>query len=286
MNYSFPFRESCEPYKIILFSGKYRFEAWGAEGGGNPSVSGKGGYTAGNIVLKEATQIYVYVGGRGKDGNKSMTKASGGCNGGGNGGSPSSTGYYGGSGGGGATDFRISDSYEDRILVSGAGGGNSGYINVRGGSGGGINAGNSSYHNTSIGASQDYGNINGTGDNGRDAINYYNGGAEGNGGAGGGYRGGTTSKITGPDSDVGGSGGSSYISGHKECKEYKNIVFTKIVLKNGITDFKSPTGTSENGHRGDGFAKITILSTMRCTCSCRLRNNLVTYLTYILVNVS
>ena len=284
MNYSFPFIDSCEPYKIILFPGKYRFEAWGAEGGGNPSTSGKGGYTAGNIILKEATQIHIYVGGRGKNGSLSLKGALGGCNGGGNGGSPSSIEYNSGSGGGGATDFRLSTSYKDRILVSGAGGGNCGNGHVYGGYGGGIIAGNSSLDNVSIGASQNFGNIEGIGDNGRDAVQYYSGGAEGNGGSGGGYRGGTTSIITGTNSDVGGSGGSSYVSGHKDCTQYKNYIFSNIVLKNGISDFKSPTGVIEHGHYGDGYARITILSAMKCTCSCRSRNNAITYLAYILVN--
>ena len=284
MTLDFPFEESCEPYKINLVPGKYRFEAWGASGGGDSTCSGKGGYTSGNIVLKNSTNIYIFVGGKGKDGRKIMENAAGGCNGGGKGGQPYSVSYSGGSGGGGATDIRLSYSINDRILVSGGGGGNAGYSYVSGGYGGGIIAGNSSYVNVSIGASQTFGTINGTGEDGRNALYLSSSGAEGNGGAGGGYRGGTTSKISGLNSNVGGSGGSSYISGYSECVQYLNYTFTGIDIKNGKTNFKSPAGKIETGHNGDGFARITLLSVVKCTRNCRSRSHTLISFALILIN--
>ena len=284
MNISFSFEESCAPHRIVLTKRKYRFEAWGAQGGGDPLYSGKGGYTSGTIILRKITKIFVYVGGKGKNGEKNRLRASGGCNGGGNGGLSHNETFFGGSGGGGATDFRLSTSYKSRILVSGGGGGNGGFSHSYGRIGGGISTVDTIFDNVRIGASQSFGNEEGIGDNGRDAENYFSAGSEGNGGAGGGYRGGINPKNVGKSTDAGGSGGSSYISGHFECEKLQGYTFNNIEIKNGNSYFNSPSGNQEQGHLGDGFARITVLSTTRCTASCKPRHTIYTYISLIVLS--
>ena len=97
---------------VELLPGKYKLEAWGAQGGYRSSTSyaGKGGYSVGTITLTANTKLYAYVGGSGNTGG-----TSGGFNGGGK------RDNY--NGGGGGTDFRIgSDSLYARVIVAGGGG--------------------------------------------------------------------------------------------------------------------------------------------------------------------
>ena len=82
-------------------------------------------------------------------------------------------------------------------------------------------------------------------------------GVEGNGGGGGGYYGGQTTKASGEGSNSGGGGGSSCISGDSRCFTYNGYIFTDINMKGGGEQFKSPTGTLETGHSGNGYARIS-----------------------------
>ena len=52
---------------VELLPGKYKLEAWGAQGGYRSSTSyaGKGGYSVGTITLTANTKLYAYVGGSG-----------------------------------------------------------------------------------------------------------------------------------------------------------------------------------------------------------------------------
>ena len=123
---------------ITLADGKYKLEVWGAQGGGNTSYSGYGGYSVGTISLTSGTTLYVVVGGQGSG-------TTGGYNGGG--GVTSANGNYGA--GGGATHIATRSgtlsalsSYKSNILlVAGGGGGSAGdWSNgglIRGGDGGG-----------------------------------------------------------------------------------------------------------------------------------------------------
>ena len=271
----FDFVQSCEAYSIDLNPGMFKFEAWGAAGGGGDNA-GKGGYSSGVLTLREKTKFLVYVGGKGTDGGPIHQNINGGCNGGGSGGKNSGeqSAYNSGSGGGGATDFRLSTSVDSRVLVAGGGGGTCGLGNTPGGYGGGIQAGNA-VHMSSIayGGNQTYGNKNGIGSNGRDALAFYRNGTEGNGGCGGGYRGGTAPIQTGQDSDVGGSGGSSYVSGHKECSSFDGIKFRKIEIKGGYETFLTPTGQIVIGNSDNGFARITHLGSIQCTKCSKSRLN-------------
>lgn len=279
----FPFVESCEPYSIDLYAGKFKFEAWGACGGGGESA-GKGGYSSGVLSINKKTKFFVFVGGMGISGTKDRVSVKGGCNGGGNGGKSDISGnYYSGSSGGGATDFRLTTSPDSRILVAGGGGGTCGSGNLPGAYGGGIIAGNATFvSNISIGGSQTYGNENGVGDNGRDSSQFFENGAEGNGGCGGGYRGGTASTSIGRNSDVGGSGGSSYVSGHKECSLYKGYSFKNIEINRGNEYFLSPTGVKELGRYDNGFARISFIGGIQCITYKREIKHFVYFITVLI----
>jgi prepilin-type N-terminal cleavage/methylation domain-containing protein len=115
-------------------NGRYRFEVWGSQGGGNSP--GLGGYAWGEINLLAGQVFYIYVGQQGTGGSNPTR-----FNGGGSSGSGAGT-------GGGASDIRTvggawdnSTSLNSRVIVAGGGGGG---INTdeRGGAGGGLIAGN------------------------------------------------------------------------------------------------------------------------------------------------
>ena len=92
----------------IPYTGYYRLEVWGAQGGSG----GNGGYSSGYVKFEKEEKLYVYVGGKGLDrAYVGSNYQPGGFNGGGNSGIPS---YYSSLGrvcdalgsGGGATDIR------------------------------------------------------------------------------------------------------------------------------------------------------------------------------------
>ena len=133
-------------------------DAFGAEGGGSPSWlvlppirGGLGGYTRAAIRVTPGQTLWIFVGGKGKDGvtaggsNPPPDQSQGGFNGGGTGGIPLAiSSGSGGGGGGGASDVRIGGvDVSNRVVVAGGGGGSSSRLNVpcglsRGGSGGGL----------------------------------------------------------------------------------------------------------------------------------------------------
>ena len=256
--------QSCQPYEMNLKKGSYYFEAWGAAGGGTESEAGHGGYTAGNISFDSDKKIYVVVGCRGENATNSgynkLTIKKGGCGGGGNGGKGSAKfrGYAAGSGGGGATSvYLIKGDTSSRIMVSAGGGG--GYEWCSGGHAGGLNGGNSvGKVYTAYGATQTRGNRNGIGDNGYSKDDVQNGGGEGNCGCGGGYYGGKTSKHEGLESDVGGSGGSSYISVHDGCTSHRSgYQFSNTKMLAGNQELPLPSGNYAIGNYGDGYFRIS-----------------------------
>lgn len=153
------------------------FDLMGAQGGRS---GGQGGRVTGTLI-NTPTSLYVFVGGEGKQG----SGVAGGFNGGGNAGS----GRGDEGSGGGATDIRSTTSMNDRIAVAGGGGGSGGFGGGTGGSAGGLNAsaGTSGQGQGGSGATQSSGGNGG----------YPNGGSWGSTG----------------DFGVGGSGGSSYVSG-------------------------------------------------------------------------
>ena len=97
------------------YTGYYKLETWGAQGGnamadGVPQkeTGGYGAYSTGIVKLNEGDTLYINVGGKGEDAKDQTAGSPGGYNGGGTGGKDSngSSGYRGdepGAGGGGAT---------------------------------------------------------------------------------------------------------------------------------------------------------------------------------------
>lgn len=263
---------------ISLPRGQYIIECWGAQGGYRSSsdYGGKGGYSVGTLTLTQSTDLYIYVGGAGNSSTTSLSNNSniyeGGFNGGGH--------RYGYKGGGGATDVRIGkDSLYARIIVAG-GGGSDGATNKKGMYAGGLEGGSTTesygtggYGGTQTGntwltttrstnASYDtascYAGF-GFGGNG----NYANSGYAGAGG--GGWYGGSGSYPDGSgDDDRGGGGGSGYVYTAETAVNYPdgNYVNSSYYLTNAQTiagnqSFKSPDGTNETGHTGNGFCRIT-----------------------------
>ena len=262
---------------ISLPKGQYIIECWGAQGGYRSSsdYGGKGGYSVGTLTLAQSTDLYIYVGGAGNSSTTSLSNNSSICEGGFNGGGH----RYSYKGGGGATDVRVGkDSLYARIIVAG-GGGSEGAPNKKGMYGGGLeggstteNYGTGGYGGTQTGntwltttrstsaydSSDCYAGF-GFGGNGC----YYSSGYAGAGG--GGWYGGSGSYPDGSgDDDRGGGGGSGYVYTAETATNYPagNYVNSSYYLTNAQTiagnqSFKSPTGTAETGHTGNGFCRIT-----------------------------
>ena len=225
--YTFSYTGSYQTFTVPS-TNRYLIELWGASGGDNykqnncgtsvTSKAGCGAYTKGTITLKEGTDLYIYVGGKGTygAGNSRFGGPTGGFNGGGDGGNASS------GSGGGATDIRLTagdatntTSLKSRIMVAAGGGGSDNYSSTisddgSGGAGGttissGAYISNKlmidyaawqiSLNNTQLGVGK---SVTANSDSG---------------GAGGGYYGGLVTN----NGNGGGAGGSSFISGHKGC---------------------------------------------------------------------
>jgi hypothetical protein len=270
---------------ITLPKGIYTLECWGAQGGNRSqdsasatvTGSGLGGYSIGTLTLTQLTTCYIYVGGQG--GMSSSTgnvKVEGGFNGGGFA-SHESTGEP-GNGGGGATDVRIAqDSLYARIIVAGGGGG-SGEDNETGGYDGGETGGAGSGNTSLTQASQTSGGTNsfGFGLGG----NTYNGGAGGGGWYGGASRYSVSSYSTGSDSE-GGGGGSGYVYTSSTAKNYpsgcllnSSYYLTDAQTIAGNTSFISPSGSSETGHSGNGYCRITVIECKNTALYTRINNSM------------
>ena len=270
---------------ITLPKGIYTLECWGAQGGNRSqdsasatvTGSGLGGYSIGILTLTQLTTCYIYVGGQG--GMSSSTgnvKVEGGFNGGGFA-SHESTGEP-GNGGGGATDVRIAqDSLYARVIVAGGGGG-SGEDNETGGYGGGETGGAGSGNTSLTQASQTSGGTNsfGFGLGG----NTYNGGAGGGGWYGGASRYSVSSYSTGSDSE-GGGGGSGYVYTSSTAKNYpsgcllnSSYYLTDAQTIAGNNSFVSPTGSSETGHSGNGYCRITVIECKNTALYARINNSI------------
>lgn len=270
---------------VTLPKGIYTLECWGAQGGNRSqdsasatvTGSGLGGYSIGTLTLTQLTTCYIYVGGQG--GMSSSTgnvKVEGGFNGGGFA-SHESTGEP-GNGGGGATDVRIAqDSLYARVIVAGGGGG-SGEDNETGGYGGGETGGAGSGNTSLTQASQTSGGTNsfGFGLGG----NTYNGGAGGGGWYGGASRYSVSSYSTGSDSE-GGGGGSGYVYTSSTAKNYpsgcllnSSYCLTDAQTIAGNNSFTSPTGSSETGHSGNGYCRITVIECSNTALYVRINNSM------------
>ena len=256
-----------------LDPGKYILECWGAQGGSYSSYSGgAGGYSIGTITLSQRTNLYIYVGGQPAT-QTSTGATSGGFNGGGAGCSRTYNYSTYGQGGGGASDIRIGqDSFYARVIVAGGGGGSSSEDSFTTKYGGGTSGGSSA---SGYGATQTSAGTNGLFGQGGAATtsgtnyNYGSGGGGGGfygGGAGGGgwYGGQGTYPDGSGDDDGGGGGGSGYVYTSSTAKNYpqgcllnSSYYLTDAQTIAGNQAFTSPEGTSETGHSGNGFCRIT-----------------------------
>ena len=264
---------------ITLPKGTYKLECWGAQGGYSSSNSGievgmggKGGYSVGTITLNQKTPIYIYAGGVGSiSGNG---KADGGFPNGGS--SWASDTSEGAGGGGGSSDIRIgTDSLHARVIVAGGGGGG-GEDNETGGYGGGETGGTSGSGTPgSQTAPSGYFGIGG--------HTSYDGGGGGGGWYGACPAGGQTTPATSNSGDdtSGSPGGSGYVYTSSTAKNYPNgcLVNSTHYLTNaktiaGNTSFPSPSGTSETGHSGNGYCRITVIECNSTALYAKVNNSL------------
>lgn len=264
---------------ITLPKGTYKLECWGAQGGYSSSNSGievgmggKGGYSVGTITLNQKTPIYIYAGGVGSiSGNG---KADGGFPNGGS--SWASYTSEGAGGGGGSSDIRIgTNSLHARVIVAGGGGGG-GEDNETGGYGGGETGGTSG---SGTPGSQ-------TAPNGYFGIGghtSYDGGGGGGGWYGACPAGGQTTPATSNSGDdaSGSPGGSGYVYTSSTAKNYPNgcLVNSTHYLTNaktiaGNNSFISPTGSSETGHSGNGYCRITVIECNSTALYAKVNNSL------------
>ena len=285
-------------------AGDYMIECWGAQGSNMlDKVGGKGGYCKGTVKLPNRT-IYIFVGAQ-----------SGGFGGGGVTTDSERDHHYGNDGGGATDIRLVKgDTYKDfislksRIIVA-AGGGGANHRNTvgedpqwgqgDGGYGGGLkggdglrddntitwNSANLQYICLCYGANQTTGgkrlrsyiNSSGKFDSFNNVPQYsgkfgYSATAPATfvqtGGGGGYYAGGS-------GLHVGGSGGSSFISGHSGCdaitesstenaivhtgqpNHYSGLVFTDTQMIDGAHPMPSPYGGTEIGHSRDGACVIS-----------------------------
>lgn len=255
---------------ITLPKGTYKLECWGAQGGNGTAFpsnnsqlfGGKGGYSYGVFSPTSDTVLYLYSGGQGSTATGStLSGPNGGYNGGGagskNGDNNFNTQTSGG--GGGATHIAttsgllntLSSSTASILLIAGGGGGAGGWYgsfstqSSDGGYGGGNSGGsaaNGGGYSVS-GGTQSSGYSFGQGASASTHVDQ--------GGGGGGYYGGYCSTGTSDSNICGGGGGSGYINTSK---------LTSASTIAGNTSFTSPTGTTETGHRGNGYIRITVQS--------------------------
>ena len=255
--------------KIIkLPAGTYKLECWGAQGGSyNTNYGGAGGYSVGTITLNTLTTVYLYAGGQPTVSGDTSTIAQGGFNGGG------SARYHSYSGttspcqaGGGASDIRIgTDSLYARVIVAGGGGGAAAVsrsdLTIKYGGGAAGGSAQSGY-----GATQTAPGTNGKFGVGADGyITGYNYKYASGGGGGGWYGGGASNQHSdSTDYTAYNGGGSGYVYTSSTASNYPSgcLLATNHQLSSastlaGNTSFTSPAGSSETGHTGNGYVRIT-----------------------------
>ena len=272
------FQYTGSPQSFEFDPGVYRFELYGASGGG--TLPGYGAYVSGTLKLVKTRVLHIYVGQKGVSGSNTA------WNGGGKG-----TTY--GSSGGGSTDIRLEggswdsfSSLKSRIIVAGAGGGSqaSGYYKKAGDAGmfsgkDGQKSSESSTVTIAKGGLQTSVGVAGTGSNQNGRNGEFGKGGhgsvgDGNGNGGGsGYFGGGGSG-TSPGVVGSGAGGSSFVSGLNGCKailreslenntqfsdssvHYSGLKFVDISYKEG----------SDSQWNNNGMVKISYIRPVYFSC--------------------
>lgn len=251
---------------VTLPKGQYKLECWGAQGGSYSNyLGGLGGYSVGTLNLTaNNTNFFIYVGGQPSTSSDTSAVIEGGFNGGGK----ARPHKYGGTStycqaGGGASDIRIGqDSLYARVIVAGGGGG-SASVNAATTKYGGGDSGRSpraGYEATQTGAG-----TNGSFGVGADGyISRYNYKYASGGGGGGWYGGGAINKQSDNTNyrgyNGGGSGfvwtGSNAPSGYLLGSSYYLTGASTIA---GNTSFTGTSGSTETGHSGNGYVRITAI---------------------------
>ena len=294
-NISTTYTEAKEHTYTVPYTGTYKLETWGAQGGGYDTIKGGyGGYSVGTIQLNYNTNLYVNVGGEG--GSVTQGTISGGYNGGGSAGNTNSNQYnvrWFGSGGG-ATHIAtksgllktLSNSLSSVLIISGGGGG--GYYNTSnsntadGGSAGGyigsdgVTTGIGGWGSYGTGGTQTEGGYNmvdattcsncSSSSYGKDAVGGFGYGGQGGTSTGGGsgyYGGGGSYHVQAA------GGGSSYIGNSLLTNKY---MYCYNCSTSDATDTKtytttnvSSTPTANYAKSGNGAARITLVSTASYT---------------------
>ena len=278
------YTEAKEYTYIVPYTGNYKIELWGAQGGGVSSLpGGYGGYVSGSTNFAINEKIYVYVG-ENYNGYKNEFSFNGGGKG-----SYSTTGSTVNYNGGGATDVRYFGTYtptdddlqwnstiglNSRIMVAAGGGGYSSWSSgIKGGSAGGLVGYDGNAIGTitvSTGGTQISG---GVGTDNKTNVPYvgvfgiggynntYSSGYIYNSGGGGGYYGGGSGgSISGSVGSA--AGGSSYISGHTGCVAITSQGSTtpKSGCTSGTTDINCSVHFS-----GKKFANTVMIDGLGCS---------------------
>ena len=264
-------------YTKQLVAGEHLLECWGASGGQISNMSNitacRGGYSKGLLTLSETTNAFIYVGGQGSAG----IHCAGGFNGGGDGHSSYNRTV---TSGGGATDIRLNtDSLYSRVIVAGGGGGgHDSSTTPTGVSCGGGDHGVGGYNNSCITYNSNTDRCGAPGTQTRGGLGrtttswgtaatvdgtfgqggYYLAAQYSTGGGGGWYGGG----AGGPDGAAGGGSGYVYTVASAENYPTGCLLNASYYLNNtqnlgGYDTFDAPTGASEMGHFGNGYARIT-----------------------------
>ncbi|MCX4291605.1 MAG: glycine rich domain-containing protein, partial [Odoribacter sp.] len=256
----------------VLPAGKYKVEAWGAQGGSYGGTGGYGGYTSGEINLSSQNVLYIYVGQQGYKNISNYTFNGGGI----------AANQYNARGGGGASDVRLAgadwnnfNSLKSRLMVAGGGGGSDYYSNngSNGGNAGGLTGGNGGRHGRtcngysykgSTGGAQTYGGQGGSGGGagafGLGGCQYNN---HGGGGGSGYYGGGNGGAVCGTVGS--GAGGSSFISGHSGCNAISAASTSSNIVHTGQPNhysglFFTNTSMTAGARAGHGQVRITPLN--------------------------
>ena len=254
----------------------YKLECWGASSAKQTAWYGYsypddgGGYSKGNAKLKVTQTLYVCVGGEGTpnvpygQGQGYNWGGYGGYNGGRNPRNGATNSKLGGSGGGGATHIgfkkalltAFKQDYDTQLLMVAGGRGGDCY-NWTGGYGGGDTAGGSQSQSQGFNVISNYDDSGNFYDPHKNNAPYWyifgmgeiaresKGSEPGSGGGGGGFWGG----WAGTNSYSSGGGGTGYVNKAFLDSEAKTIA--------GNVQFDSPNGVKENGHKGNGAAKIS-----------------------------
>lgn len=282
------FYSNSEQTFIAPLSGKYKLEAWGAQGGNVSGgsnggtvtgvVGGYGGYSNGTIYLNEGDRIYINIGGQGVSNcvastGQTLVTCAGGYNGGGKAKTADTYGYV-GSGGGATHIAKVSgllstlETKKESILIVAGGGGGAMYYNYNsagakcyGGAGGG-ESGTSGYKNTvgtnsSVAGTQTTGAGFGIGQE-KSSPTGYNHFA----GGGAGYYGGMVASSDG-SAGAGAAGGSGYIGNtlltNKAMYCYNCTESSDTATKTISTTCTNKTATENCAKQGNGYAIITYI---------------------------